>query len=126
MTIARTAFRRTLAVAATAALAVGALAACSTGADATGGGCADDLDAALEDGGKLTYWSWTPSAEAQVAAFEEAYPNVEVELVNAGTGTEQYTEAAERDQGRLGRARRRADRVLRACRSSPSPTRSST
>ena len=91
MTIARTAVRRTLAVAATAALAVGALAACSTGADATGGGSADDLDAALEAGGKLTYWSWTPSAEAQVAAFEEAYPNVDVELVNAGTDTEQYT-----------------------------------
>jgi multiple sugar transport system substrate-binding protein len=92
MTIARTAFRRTLAVAATAALAVGALAACSTGADSTsGGGSASDLDAALEAGGKLTYWSWTPSAEAQVAAFEEAYPNVDVELVNAGTNTEEYT-----------------------------------
>ena len=91
MTIARTAFRRTLAVAATAALAVGALAACSTGADTAGGGSADDLDAALEAGGKLTYWSWTPSAEAQVAAFEEAYPNVDVELVNAGTNTEEYT-----------------------------------
>ena len=92
MTIARTAFRRTLAVAATAALAVGALAACSTGADSTsGGGSASDLDAALEAGGKLTYWSWTPSAEAQVAAFEKAYPKVDVELVNAGTNTEEYT-----------------------------------
>ncbi len=91
MTMARTALRRTLGVAATAALAVG-LAACSSGpSGSTGGGSADDLDAALEAGGKLTYWSWTPSAEAQVAAFEKEYPNVDVELVNAGTNTEEYT-----------------------------------
>jgi multiple sugar transport system substrate-binding protein len=90
MTMARTALRRTLTVAAT-ALAVGALAACSAGGGTTTGGSTNDLDAALEAGGKLTYWSWTPSAEAQVAAFEEAYPNVDVELVNAGTNTEEYT-----------------------------------
>ena len=90
MTIARTALRRTLTVAATAALAVGSLAACSA-AGGTESGSTTDLDAALEAGGKITYWSWTPSAEAQVAAFEEAYPEVDVELVNAGTNTEEYT-----------------------------------
>ncbi|WP_395244037.1 ABC transporter substrate-binding protein [Agromyces sp. MMS24-K17] len=92
MAIHRTALRRTLAFAATAALATAALAACApaSGGDAATGD-ANDLDAALEAGGKLTYWSWTPSAEAQVAAFEEAYPNVDVELVNAGTNTEEYT-----------------------------------
>ena len=90
MAIPRSAVRRTLTIAA-AALAIGSLAACSSGAGASGGGSADDLDAALEAGGELTYWSWTPSAEAQVAAFEEAYPNVDVELVNAGTNTEEYT-----------------------------------
>ncbi|HEU0182963.1 MAG TPA: sugar ABC transporter substrate-binding protein [Agromyces mariniharenae] len=90
MAIPRSAVRRTLTIAA-AALAIGSLAACSSGAGTSGGGSADDLDAALEAGGKLTYWSWTPSAEAQVAAFEEAYPNVDVELVNAGTNTEEYT-----------------------------------
>ena len=87
----RPAVRRTLTIAA-AALAIGALAACSSGGGSTSaGGSADDLDAALEAGGKLTYWSWTPSAEAQVAAFEKAYPKVDVELVNAGTNTEEYT-----------------------------------
>ncbi|ANJ28705.1 sugar ABC transporter substrate-binding protein [Agromyces aureus] len=91
--MARSALRRTLSVVAAAAL-VGTLAACSSGTGGGGsdaGGSASDLDAALEKGGKLTYWSWTPSAEAQVAAFEEAYPNVDVELVNAGTNTEEYT-----------------------------------
>jgi len=91
MAIPRPAVRRTLTIAA-AALAIGALAACSSGGGSTSaGGSADDLDAALDAGGKLTYWSWTPSAEAQVAAFEKAYPKVDVELVNAGTNTEEYT-----------------------------------
>lgn len=93
MKIARSALRRTLTVLAAAALAAGSLAACSSGASSStsGSGTAADLDAALEAGGKITYWSWTPSAEAQVAAFEKAYPKVDVELVNAGTNTEEYT-----------------------------------
>ena len=82
---------RRVATTALAVVALGAtLAACSTSAPPTTGN-ADDLDAALEEGGSLTYWSWTPSAEAQVAAFEKAYPNVDVEYVNAGTNTEEYT-----------------------------------
>ncbi|SFR70870.1 carbohydrate ABC transporter substrate-binding protein, CUT1 family [Agromyces sp. CF514] len=93
MRISRSTVRRGLSVVAAAAL-IGTLAACSSGDGGSGsdaGGSASDLDAALEAGGKLTYWSWTPSAEAQVAAFEKAYPKVDVELVNAGTNTEEYT-----------------------------------
>ena len=83
---------RRAATTAIAAIALGAtLAACSSDAGNGGTGSADDLDAALEAGGEITYWSWTPSAEAQVAAFEKAYPNVDVNLVNAGTNTEEYT-----------------------------------
>ncbi|GAB6897794.1 ABC transporter substrate-binding protein [Kineosporia succinea] len=87
--------RRTV-VAAGAALALGALAACGGGSSSGGdgetvAGSQADLDAALEKGGEITYWSWTPSAEAQVEAFQKAYPNVKVKLVNAGTNTDQYT-----------------------------------
>lgn len=86
--------RRTIAVATASVVALGlTLAGCSssgTPADEPGGS-ADELEAALEEGGEITYWSWTPSAEAQVAAFEDAYPNVDVKLVNAGTNTEEYT-----------------------------------
>ena len=93
-TITRSRRIRTVAVATASIFALGlTLAGCASGgsgADA-GSGTADDLEAALEAGGELTYWSWTPSAEAQVAAFEEAYPNVDVKLVNAGTNTEEYT-----------------------------------
>lgn len=68
------------------------LAACSSSAETDpGSGSADDLDAALEAGGELTYWTWTPSGEAQAEAFMKEYPNVTVEVVNAGTATDEYT-----------------------------------
>ncbi|RZS91121.1 carbohydrate ABC transporter substrate-binding protein (CUT1 family) [Motilibacter rhizosphaerae] len=60
-------------------------------AAAAGAGGSDKLAAALQKGGELTYWTWTPSAQAQVKAFEAAYPKVKVNLVNAGTGNDEYT-----------------------------------
>jgi len=89
-------FRRLgLATAAVTAAAL-ALAGCgSSDSDDGGGGEAqgspDAIAAALEEGGTITYWTWTPSAEAQVKAFEDEYPNVDVNLVNAGTGNDHYT-----------------------------------
>jgi multiple sugar transport system substrate-binding protein len=89
--------RRALAVLAAGTVAAIALAGCSTGGTSNGGGAAagdgtfDSVKAALEKGGEITYWSWTPSAEAQVEAFEKAYPNVKVNLVNAGTNNDEYT-----------------------------------
>jgi multiple sugar transport system substrate-binding protein len=56
----------------------------SSGSSSTAAGDAAALDAALAKGGELTYWTWTPSAKAQVAAFEKAYPKVTVNLVNTG------------------------------------------
>jgi multiple sugar transport system substrate-binding protein len=89
----RTTTLRRLALATASTLALGlSLAACASGGgSSSGGGSADDIEAALEKGGTITYWSWTPSAEAQVAAFEKAYPNVDVKYVNAGTNTDEYT-----------------------------------
>ena len=72
------------------------------------------------------YWSWTPTPRRRSPAFEEAVPERRRRARQRRHRQRAVHEAAERDQGRLGRARRRADRVLRACRSSPSPTRSST
>ena len=88
--------RRTLAVLAAGTVAALALAGCSTGDTGSGGSAAgdgsfDSVEAALEKGGEITYWSWTPSAEAQVEAFEKEYPNVKVNVVNAGTNNEEYT-----------------------------------
>lgn len=36
-------------------------------------------------------WAWEPTLEQVVTDFEAEYPNVDVELVNAGTGNDQYT-----------------------------------
>lgn len=88
----RNAARRAVFALAATALSVGALTACSGGgAGGSNGGSPDDIEKALEEGGEITYWSWTPSAEAQVEAFQKKYPNVKVNYVNAGTNTEEYT-----------------------------------
>jgi multiple sugar transport system substrate-binding protein len=89
-------WRRLVVAAAAVTAASVLLAACggSDKADTSSGqsqGSPDAVDAALEKGGTITYWSWTPSAEAQVKAFEQAYPKVKVNYVNAGTGNDQYT-----------------------------------
>ncbi|MFG2675027.1 ABC transporter substrate-binding protein [Streptomyces sp. NPDC048445] len=50
-----------------------------------------DVKAALEKGGKVTVWAWEPTLKKVAADFEKKYPEVDVELVNAGTGDKQYT-----------------------------------
>ncbi|WP_243062062.1 sugar ABC transporter substrate-binding protein [Humibacter sp. RRB41] len=83
-------WRRISTVIAATAMVGGALVACSsTGTGSSGS--SDDVAAALAKGGTITYWSWTPSAKDQVAAFEKAYPKVHVKLVNAGTSNDEYT-----------------------------------
>ncbi|MEN2740260.1 sugar ABC transporter substrate-binding protein [Microbacterium sp. X-17] len=83
--------RRAAVVVALGAAASLALAACAGGSGASSSSSSDSIDAALQKGGEITYWSWTPQADAQVKAFEAAYPNVKVNLVNAGTGNDEYT-----------------------------------
>ncbi|WP_433383583.1 ABC transporter substrate-binding protein [Actinoplanes sp. CA-142083] len=86
-------------VAAAAALTL-ALAACGGGNDSSdsgsgsssGGSVSDaDVTAALEKGGTLTVWAWEPTLKQVVTSFQQKYPNVKVDLVNAGTGDKQYT-----------------------------------
>ncbi|HST82637.1 MAG TPA: sugar ABC transporter substrate-binding protein [Kineosporiaceae bacterium] len=97
MTSTRTTLTRRVSVVATALIIGVALASCASstsddgGTDTGTGTSAAALDAALQKGGKLTYWSWTPSAKAQVEAFEKAYPKVDVTLENVGTGNDEYT-----------------------------------
>ncbi|GAB3897124.1 sugar ABC transporter substrate-binding protein [Kibdelosporangium lantanae] len=78
-----------------AALVATLVTACSSGTAANQPaavtGTQDAVDAALRAGGTITYWSWTPSAKDQVAAFEKEFPKVKVNYVNAGTGNDHYT-----------------------------------
>ncbi|KDN23481.1 ABC transporter substrate-binding protein [Amycolatopsis rifamycinica] len=87
----RTRAKAAAAVALAAALAVGCSSGGTPSAPAAATGTQDSVDAALKAGGEITYWSWTPSAKDQVAAFQKEYPNVKVNYVNAGTNKEEYT-----------------------------------
>lgn len=68
------------------------LSACGTGdaggeADGEGGATA----AAGGESQTLTVWAWEPTLEQVVADYEAANEGVDIELVNAGTGNDQYT-----------------------------------
>ncbi|WP_205650651.1 ABC transporter substrate-binding protein [Actinoplanes solisilvae] len=91
-------FTKMAAVASAAVLGLG-LAACGGGTDDAGSGSGSgsstvtdaQVQAALEKGGTLTVWAWEPTLKDVVAKFQEKYPKVKVDLVNAGTSDKQYT-----------------------------------
>ncbi|QOC95302.1 ABC transporter substrate-binding protein [Micromonospora craniellae] len=69
---------------------------CGAGDDRDSGGSPGavsdaDIEAALAAGGRITVWAWEPTLKQVVADFQDRYPNVTVDLVNAGTGNDQYT-----------------------------------
>jgi multiple sugar transport system substrate-binding protein len=88
--------RRGLTVAVAAALG---LAACTSGGstgDKSPAGTASnvsqaDIDKAMQTPTQLTYWSWVPSLDKEVALFHQKYPAITVKVVNAGQGPTQYT-----------------------------------
>lgn len=81
-----------------AGLAVGALAltACSGGGTSTDTGKSTgpvtqtEIDAALQKSTELTFWTWVPDIEKEVALFEKAYPAIKVKVVNVGQGADHY------------------------------------
>lgn len=84
--------RRWSAVLSVGALAAG-LTACSSDED---GGSSDpvdpaDVESALEEETTLTVWGWGPELAPIAEAFEDEHPNVTVDVVNAGTGSDHYT-----------------------------------
>ncbi|WP_206188189.1 ABC transporter substrate-binding protein [Sanguibacter sp. HDW7] len=86
---ARTPRRLLATIAATSALALG-LAACSSGTDAPPAATGDPTSA-VAAGGSLTVWAWEPTLAKVVEEFTAKNPNVKIDLVNAGTGNDQYT-----------------------------------
>jgi len=103
-----TRFTRSKVVAAALALTLmGSLAACGSDDGGTGNGSGsgdgeataagpamsdDEMNAILEKGGNLTWWTWVGWSETQAKAFTAKYPNVKIDVVNAGTGGEEYTQ----------------------------------
>ena len=74
-----------------------ALAACGSGSGSGGSGSAGapvsqaDIDKAMQTPTTLTFWTWVPNIQSEVALFEQKYPAIKVNVVNAGQGTPQYT-----------------------------------
>lgn len=50
-----------------------------------------DIDKAMKTPTELTFWTWVPDIEKEVALFEKKYPAINVKVVNAGQGEPQYT-----------------------------------
>ncbi|XVU27880.1 ABC transporter substrate-binding protein [Actinoplanes sp. CA-054009] len=78
-----------------AAASAGVLLSACGGNDAKSGGPAPkssaDLAAALSKPTTLTFWTWLTGIEQEVKLFEAKYPNIKVNVVNAGQGNDQYT-----------------------------------
>ena len=56
----------------------------------------DEIAAALEEPTELTFWTWVPDIEKEVALFEKKYPAIDVKVVNAGPGRAAVHQAADR------------------------------
>ena len=88
--------RRRLLAAAT-ATALLALTACSGGDDGKGGTTSTapvsqaDIDKAMTTPTTLTFWTWVPDIAKEVAVFQQKYPAIKINVVNAGQGTPEYT-----------------------------------
>jgi multiple sugar transport system substrate-binding protein len=87
---------RRLFLTATGAVSLGAaLSAC--GGDGGGNGSSAepvgkaDIDKAMKTPTELTFWTWVPDIQQEVALFEKKYPAIKVKVVNAGQGVKHYT-----------------------------------
>lgn len=78
-------FWRGAAVVGTLALA---LTACSSSDDS---GSGSDPSAAAADGGSLTVWAWDNTVEPIAESYMQEHPDVTIDVVNAGTNTDEYT-----------------------------------
>ncbi|MFF5369928.1 ABC transporter substrate-binding protein [Streptomyces sp. NPDC013187] len=83
---------------ATGAVSLGAaLSACGGGGDSGGSSAAakpvskSDIDKAMRTPTQLTFWTWVPNIQREVALFEKKYPAIKVNVVNAGQGIKHYT-----------------------------------
>jgi multiple sugar transport system substrate-binding protein len=50
----------------------------------------EEFDKAMETPTKLTFWTWVPDIENEVALFEKKYPQIDVTVENVGQGGEHY------------------------------------
>jgi multiple sugar transport system substrate-binding protein len=73
-----------------------ALAGCSSSSSSSGPATTAtvsqaDIDKAMTTPTTLTFWTWVPNIDKEVALFQAKYPAIKVNVVNAGQGTDAYT-----------------------------------
>lgn len=64
---------------------------CSAGDASAPQTSSDDVKTAMTTPTTITMWSWVPGLDKQIALFEKAYPDITVNLENAGQGGAHYT-----------------------------------
>ncbi|WP_029067908.1 ABC transporter substrate-binding protein [Jonesia quinghaiensis] len=82
---------RIVGAAAITALLAGTVAACGDSQDTAQTTSPADAEAALSEESSLLVWGWDPAIQPVADAFEAKYPNIDVEVVNVGTGSDHYT-----------------------------------
>ncbi|WP_395244186.1 ABC transporter substrate-binding protein [Agromyces sp. MMS24-K17] len=60
------------------------------GGTASGPVSQEDIDKAMETPTELTFWTWVPDIDQEVALFEEKYPAIKVKVENVGQGLAHY------------------------------------
>lgn len=50
-----------------------------------------EIDKAMATPTTLTFWTWAPDIEHEVALFEKKFPAIKANVVNAGQGSDHYT-----------------------------------
>src|SRR5918994_3992812 len=50
----------------------------------------EQIDEAMSTPTELTFWTWVPDIENEVALFEEKYPEIDVKVENVGQGLPHY------------------------------------
>jgi multiple sugar transport system substrate-binding protein len=95
---ARSVISRRRFLAATSAAAAGSFLAACSGDTGSGSGSAPpaavtqaDVDRAMQTPTELTFWTWVPDIQKEVALFARKYPAIKVNIVNAGNGDAHYT-----------------------------------
>ena len=88
--------RQLLALTVVLTVAVTALAGCSGSSPSTDSSTSAsvsqaDIDKAMTTPTTLTFWTWVPNIDQEVALFQSKYPAIKVNVVNAGQGTDAYT-----------------------------------
>ncbi|MGF6822142.1 multiple sugar transport system substrate-binding protein [Microbacterium sp. ZKA21] len=84
--------QRRAALIAGAALTALVLAGCTPGGQeqSTGPVTDEQREEALSTPTELTFWTWVPNIEDEVALFEEKYPEIDVKVENVGQGLPHY------------------------------------